>query len=119
MQLANQLARRLSHNYTGPEHILIGLCRNRPASVTRLLAQLGVTVEQIVRDLTWRVWPSPHPITQVKPMPNQLAKLVTEHATQIASSLEAKSVENEHLLLGLVFVQGTIASEILARRLES
>lgn len=113
MQLANQLAGRLSHNYTGPEHILIGLCRNRPASVTRLLAHLGVTVEQIVRDLTLRVRPSLHPITQVKPTPNQLAKLVTEHATQIASSLEAKSVENEHLLLGLVFVQGTIASEIL------
>ena len=45
LEIAQEEARRLGHNYVGSEHLLLG-CVKEKTSVTQLLAQLGVTYER-------------------------------------------------------------------------
>jgi|CXWL01.1.fsa_nt_gi ATP-dependent Clp protease ATP-binding subunit ClpC len=113
MQLANQSAWELNHDYIDTEHILIGLCRNQSPAVTAILTQSGVTVQQIMGELRSRVQVGSRPVARGKRPPQENAKHVTEHATQIASQLDATSVGNEHLILGLLFVHGATASDVL------
>lgn len=113
MQLANQSAWRLNHDYVGAEHILMGLCRNQPSPATAILARFGVSVETILGELTSRVQRGAKPVAPGKRPPRDSATRVTEHAAQIASNLGAAAVGNEHLLLGILSVPGTSAWDVL------
>ena len=60
LELAVREARSLSHHYTGPEHILLGLLREDEGLATRSLALLQIDAKrlartaQAVRPLAWR-----------------------------------------------------------------
>ena len=45
--LAEDESRRLRHNYIGTEHILLGLLREEQGLAARLLASLGITVDEV------------------------------------------------------------------------
>ena len=47
IQLAMEEAKRLGHNYVGPEHLLLGLIAIREGVATGVLDMLGVSLEQI------------------------------------------------------------------------
>jgi ATP-dependent Clp protease ATP-binding subunit ClpA len=113
MQLANHPAWNLNHEYIGTKHILIGLCRHRPPSVSAILSRFGVTFEQITEGVRSRIQPGSNPVDPGRRSPQEAAMRVTEHATQVAANLCATAVGNEHLLLGLLFVHGTTAAEVL------
>jgi len=44
---AQDEARSLRHNYIGTEHLLLGLLREEEGLAARLLASLGVTLEDV------------------------------------------------------------------------
>ena len=115
MQLANQSAWRLGHRYIDTEHILIGLCRNKPSDVTPVLAHFGITLDQIMRELDSLVHPQVESIEGGKRPPSASARHVTEHATSISSILGAAAVSNTHVLLGMLFVTGSTASYVLCK----
>lgn len=47
LELANQNAARLGHEYIGTEHLLLGLLQEETGPAAQLLGHLGVTVEDI------------------------------------------------------------------------
>ena len=50
LEIAQEEAQRLGHNYVGTEHLLLGCIREK-TSVTTLLAQLGVTFERACEEV--------------------------------------------------------------------
>ena len=114
MQLANQSAWKLNHDYVDAEHILIGLCRNSRSNALAILTHYSVTAEQIIAELKCRVRRGPNPVDCGKRPAQPNAKRVTQHAIQVASSLDATFVSTRHLLLGMLFVDGSIAFDSLS-----
>ncbi len=119
MQFANQSAWRLNHDYIDTEHILIGLCRNSLCQNSRstasaIFTHYGITAGQLTAELKLRVRRGAFPVDCGKrpALPN--AKRVTQHAVQIASSLDAIAVSTSHLLLGMLFVDDSIAFDALS-----
>lgn len=113
MQLANHCAFKLNHDYIDTEHILLGLCLNSTSDASAILAQLDVTARQIVVELKRRVRRGRNSVDQGKRPVRPNAKRVTEHAVQVASRLDAKGVHNSHVLLGMLYADGSIASDVL------
>jgi len=52
IELAVEEARRMNHHYIGTEHLMLGLVRQGDGVAMDILRQLGVTPEQIRRELT-------------------------------------------------------------------
>src|SRR6478736_4944828 len=47
MQLANQEAQRLNHEYVGTEHLLLGLLREQEGVAAQVLMNLGLKLEDV------------------------------------------------------------------------
>ena len=47
MQLANQEAKRLNHEYIGTEHILLGLIREGEGVAAQVLVKLGADLNRV------------------------------------------------------------------------
>lgn len=63
-------------------------------------------------ELKRRVRRGSKPVNHSKRSVRPDAKRVTEHATQIASRLDAPAVGTNHLLLGILFVDNSIACDV-------
>ncbi len=101
MQLAQEEAQRLQHNYIGTEHLLLGLVREGEGIAAKALTSLGVDLEKIrtaVEDIVGRgnrIAPGEIGLTP-------RAKKVIELAVDEARHLNHDYVGTEHLLLGLI-----------------
>jgi hypothetical protein len=111
--LAQEEARTLGHDWLGTEHILLGLVREREGLASRVLANLGVTVEQVrahvVRAIGARE--GEHRAGQIPFTPE--AKKVLERALREALSLGHNFIGTEHLLLALTREREGLAARIL------
>ena len=113
MQLANQSAWKLNHDFIDTEHILIGVCRNLTPRMAELLAQFDVSVEQLLTELERRVRRGHARVKQGKRDVRPNAKRVTEQAVLIASHFNASAVSTSHVLLGLIHVESSVAADVL------
>jgi len=107
LQIAQQSARQLGHNYVGTEHLLIGLCMEGEGAASRALHSFGVDENQIVRrmprgggeagafDYTPRV------------------KRIIAASLQEAKNLGNSYVGTEHLLLALLRENEGVADQII------
>jgi hypothetical protein len=113
-QLAQDEARALNHNYIGTEHILLGLLRVEQSLAARILASLGVQIQQIRASLEQRLVGKPaHP-----PPPGALqmtprSKKALELALQEAKTQRSVHLRSEHLLLGIARVRDGLAAVVL------
>jgi ATP-dependent Clp protease ATP-binding subunit ClpA len=99
--LAQDESRRLSHNYIGTEHLLLGLLAQHHGVARQALDAFGVTLDDARRSVeaavgTGKRKPSGHiPFTP-------RAKKVLELSLREAVHLRADHIGTEHLLLGLI-----------------
>lgn len=101
LDLAQEEATRLNHNFIGTEHILLGLIRDRDSIAIQALTNLRLDpgkVRQEVEFFTGGKAPYPVGITVMTPR----AKKVIELAIEEARNFGQESVDPEHILLGLV-----------------
>ena len=111
LRYAQEEAQRLSHNYIGTEHLLLGLARESDGVAARVLINLGIdlnTVRSSVESIIGRGQPVAGDIGLTP-----RAKKVIELAVQEARRLNHHYVGTEHLLLGLVREGEGIAAGIL------
>ncbi len=112
MQLANQEAQRFNHDYVGTEHILLGLLSEGTA--TRILENLGITRRTIHSELLQLVRFGPELLRVPDPMrwtPPSLR--VLEYACAAADGDNHDFVCPEHILLGLVSEEESLAGHVL------
>jgi ATP-dependent Clp protease ATP-binding subunit ClpA len=112
LQLAQEEAHRLNHNYIGTEHLLLGLVREGEGVAARVLANLGVTLSSVrsgVEFITGRG--DRTVIGDIGLTPR--AKRVIELSNDEARRLNHHYIGTEHLLLGLVREGEGIAAGVL------
>ena len=115
MNLANQEAIRLNHEYLGTEHILYGLAREGSGVACNVLKNLGVAPEKVRHEIERLVVPSPAGTVSMDKLPNTpRAKDAIQFAIDEAKALQHNYVGTEHLLLGVLRVAEGIAAQVLA-----
>ena len=56
IELANELAIELGHNYMGTEHILYGLVKEGSGVASRVLANQGIEPDMIIDEIVQLSW---------------------------------------------------------------
>ncbi len=113
LALAQDEAIRFNHNYMGPEHLLLGLVREGEGVAARALDALGIDMMKIRKGVELAVGrgdatTSPSEIT-LSPRTKKLIELAVDESRKLGHS----HVGTEHLLLGLIRDDGSMACEIL------
>ncbi len=119
LQLANQTAQKLNHEYVGAEHILIGLTKEGSGMASRIFEDLGVNTGNICDDVAQipDMKPGSDVVTMGKLPHTPRAKQVTECAIAEAKRLQNNYVGTEHLLLGLLRLTDCALTEILPKHI--
>jgi ATP-dependent Clp protease ATP-binding subunit ClpC len=113
MQLANQEAQRLNHEYIGTEHILLGLAKEGNGVAASVLKNLDADFGRIRMEIEKIVVASPEMITIGKLRQTPQAKKAIEFAIEEAMLLHHNYVGTEHLLLGLLREGEGLAAVVL------
>ena len=116
IDLAEQEARNLSHEYIGTEHILLGMLRLTLCRGTGILLTLGVDSEKVRAEVlkllaSCASCPKMKNTGELPQTPR--AKKVIEYAIQESSDRCWRSVNTEHLLIGLLRELDGVAAHAL------
>ena len=112
LSLAHQEAERAHQNSIGTEHLFLGLMEEEGGVASRVLRELGLESNR-VREIITRVSVESHHIDgKIELAPD--TQQVLEFAVDEARRLGHHYIGTEHILLGLVRVEGT-AMEVLRR----
>ena len=113
MALANQEGQRLNHEYTGTEHLLLGLVKEGSGVAAMALDKLGVDLAVARAEVEKLVKPGPDMVTMDKlPKTARLDKAL-KYARTEAKTLHQNLVGTEHLLLGLLVESEGVGAQIL------
>lgn len=113
LALAAEEARKLAHDYVGTEHILLGLVEEGSGLAADVLEAFGVT-PGAVRDEVERLVTRGPAATAIRDLPlTPRAKRALEFADDEARLVSQRSIDAEHLLLGLVREQDGVAGQVL------
>jgi len=112
LQLAQEEAQRLNHNYIGTEHLLLGLMKEENGVASKVLIELGVEPNQVVRAVERTVGRGERPPFG-KPTLAPRTKRVIELAVDEARLMGHHYIGTEHLFLGLVREGEGIAVNVL------
>lgn len=113
LQLANQEANRLNHEYIGTEHILLGLIKEGSGVASNVLRNLDVDLGKIRREVEKLVPPGTGMVSLGRLPQTPRAKKAIEYAMDEARTLNHMYVGTEHILLGLLREQEGIAAQVL------
>jgi ATP-dependent Clp protease ATP-binding subunit ClpC len=113
MQLANQQAQALNHEYIGTEHILLGLVKEGSGIAANVLKNLDVSLDRARAEVERLVRAGPDMVTMGKLPSTPRAKKVVEYAIEEARDLSHNYIGTEHLLLGLLREGEGIAAQVL------
>ena len=112
LPLAREEARRLDHNYIGTEHLLLAIVRERDGLGARVLASLGVDLENARSAVEFIVSRGDRTVTgdiALSPRAQQVVMLAVDEARR----LNHDRVGTEHLLLGLLRENQGVAAGVL------
>src|SRR5436853_7913154 len=108
MQLANQEAQRLNHEYIGTEHILLGLVKEGSGVAANVLKNLDVDLRKIRLEVEKTVQPGPDMVTLGKLPQTARTRKVLEYAGEEANNLDHNYIGTENVLLGLLRESGGV-----------
>jgi ATP-dependent Clp protease ATP-binding subunit ClpA len=108
-------ARGLGHARVGTEHLLLGLLANEPGGTARVLREAGVTLsaarhkvaDAVGRDASGAALASGDPLPRTARAERALSR-----AVRFSHARQADEVGTEHVLLGILDVEGT-AGQVL------
>lgn len=113
MQLADQEAQRLNHEYIGTEHILLGLIKEGSGVAAAAVKNLGVRPSQVYKAVEELAPKQPERVDTGKLPQTVATKAAIQHAMFRAKQLDHNYVGTEHLLLGLLCQTNTVAAHAL------
>jgi hypothetical protein len=113
MQLANQEAQRLNHEYIGTEHILLGIIKEGSGVAAKVLKNLDIDLRKIRLEVEKIVQSGPDRVTMGKLPQTPRAKMVVAYAVEESKNFNHNYVGTEHLLAGLLREEEGTASQVL------
>ncbi|MDW8318619.1 MAG: ATP-dependent Clp protease ATP-binding subunit [Anaerolineae bacterium] len=112
LTMAQEEATRLGHNYIGTEHLLLGLVKEEHGVAAKVLRELSVDPNQVIRAIERAVGRGDRP-SYGKPTLAPRTKRVIELSVEEARLMGHQYIGTEHLLLGLVREGEGIAVNVL------
>lgn len=102
IKFAQDEARHLNYNYTGTEHLLLGLLREHEGFAARALRNLGVDLDQVRAEIEKLLGRGSAPPAGEMQFTPRGKKVIMDLAIEEARNLGHSYVGTEHLLLGLL-----------------
>lgn len=112
LQISNDIAIELAHNYIGTEHILYGLSKEAEGVAGRVLEAQGITPEVILEKIEELVGRGAAQNNQTLGFTPR-TKRVIENSFREAKKLGSDYIGTEHLLIGIMHEADSIAVRIL------
>jgi len=112
LRLAQAAAEELGHSYVGSEHLLLGLLREEGGAAHRCLAEQEITVEKARMAIVEIVGTGLAGLAPPQGLTPR-AKRVIENAVGESGRTGGGYVGTEHLLLGILRENGTMAMRVL------
>ncbi len=113
LQLAQEEAERLSHNYIGTEHLMLGLVREENGIAGKVLRELGAKPERVAELVERMTGAGKRQGTGAKLDLTPRTKQVIEYAVDEARKLGHSYISTEHLLLGLIRQGDGVAIDVM------
>jgi len=113
LSLAHQEAERMRHNYIGTEHLLLGLIMEDGGVASRVLRELGLETNRLVELVERLSEPGRHSGGKIDLSPG--TQEVLQFAFEEAKKLGKTYVSTEHLLLGLIRLEDSLAMQVLRK----
>jgi len=113
INLAQEEARRLNHDYVGTEHLLLGLLREEEGIAARALKNLGLALDRVraeVEKMIGRGTETPPAEIGFTP---RAKKVVIELTAEEARHLGHTYIGTEHILLGLIREGEGVGAQVL------
>ena len=111
IELANEVAIELGHNYIGTEHILYGLAKEGSGVASKVLENQEVTSDAIIDKIVELIGQE-EPITETLDFTPRTKKVI-ENAFIEARKLAYNYIGTEHMLIGILREGDCIATRIL------
>ncbi len=113
LELAQELAMRLGHNYVGTEHILYGLAEEGTGVASQVLNNQDINAESIKNEIIDIVGETT-PIDDINNLSlTPRSKKVVENAFMEARGIGTEFIGTEHILVGVLREGDSIATRIL------
>jgi ATP-dependent Clp protease ATP-binding subunit ClpC len=113
LSIAHQEAERLRHSYVGTEHLLLGLIMEEGGVAARVLRELGLETQRVKELVDRLAGPGDHKGGSIELAPG--TQQVLQFAFEEAKTLGKSYVSTEHLLLGLIRLDDSIAMNVLRK----
>jgi hypothetical protein len=110
--LAQEDARALGHNHLGTEHVLLGLLREEQGLAARILGSFDIRYAEVRAKVVRLVGQGDEVVTDQIPFTKH-AQRVLELALREALSLGHNYIGTEHILLGLIRENESVAARVL------
>ena len=113
LELAQELAMELGHDYIGTEHILYGLAEEETGIAGQVLANQDIIAENIKEEII-EIIGSKNPIEDPESLGfTPRSKRVIENAFMEARALGSDNIGTEHILVGILKEGDSVAARIL------
>lgn len=115
LEIANDLAASLGHNYIGTEHILYGLVEEGTGVASKVLINQGVTSENILKEIEELIGINPEgAIVDTERIGfTPRSKRVIENSFIEARRLNSEYIGTEHILCGIMREGDSVAVRIM------
>jgi len=114
LSLSNTEAKRLNHEYIGPEHLLLGILEEGSGVAALVLQKMSGDARRIQAEMDEMIIRGPNQIyaAGVRPMTPR-AKRVIDHAREEARRLGHDFIGTEHVLMGLTQEPESLPAQVL------
>ena len=112
-EYAPKEAKRLGHEYLGPEHILLGLFKATDSVAIKILSNLNINIDEIKQEIEKRCDQDSMTIW-VDPTSSDKIQKILEFSREEARNLRHSYIGTEHILLAILRDSTSIASMALA-----
>ncbi|MEJ2511601.1 MAG: ATP-dependent Clp protease ATP-binding subunit [Anaerolineales bacterium] len=113
LSIAHQEAERMRHSYIGTEHLLLGLIMEDGGVASRVLRELGLETNRLAELVERLAEPGRHSGGKIDLSPG--TQEVLQFAFEEAKKLGKTYVSTEHLLLGLIRLEDSLAMQVLRK----
>ena len=113
IEIANDIALELGHNYIGTEHILYGLAKEGTGVASKVIENQNITCEDILQEIEMLIGTG-EPLNQEDSLGfTPRSKRVIENAFIEARKLGSEFIGTEHILLGIMHEGDSVAVRIM------
>ncbi len=109
---AKRISKKLSHNYVGTEHVLLGLLRNKDSLACKVLLHNKVDEANLYTLVDELIAPTNVAIAERDGFTPKLNELI-ENAKEVATKCQSREAGTEHLLIAMIRLTDCAGARLL------